>query len=329
MLPKSWRLAAGKSPRLLVCGRGPLYIARPTGIRIATLENVLHIQAIGPRTPILPRRWAAWLQLAASAGAHLMAAAALMLLARPVAGPLVRASQPERIAEKPIEVQHIVFLARDPRLPGGGGGGGGNQQPGPIRRAQGIGSDAITLRVRKPAPLVSTPETRTAIEMPSLPAVVLDAKPLASGTFDQTGLPSGGVMSGTSTGPGSGGGVGTGVGTGIGSGRGPGVGPGSGGGIGGGVYRPGGAVSAPRALVQVTPKYSIDALRDRIEGTVVLELVVTCEGLPSQIRVVRSLDAGLDQQAIEAAEQWRFAPGRLGGAPVDVLVTLMLDFHIR
>ena len=44
--------------------------------------------------------------------------------------------------------------------------------------------------------------------------------PLASGIFDQVGLPTAAMLSGTSTGPGSGGGVGTGHGTGIGSGRG-------------------------------------------------------------------------------------------------------------
>ena len=137
-------------------------------------------------------------------------------------------------------------------------------------------------------------------------------------------------MSGTSTGPGSGGGVGTGIGTGIGSGRGPGLGPGSGGGTGGGVYRPGGAVSAPRLIKEVRPRYTAEALRKVIQGTVVLEVVVTGDGCASQIRVVRSLDrGGLDEEAVAAIAQWRFEPGRLAGAPVDVLVTVMVDFSIR
>jgi outer membrane biosynthesis protein TonB len=37
----------------------------------------------------------------------------------------------------------------------------------------------------------------------------------------------------------------------------------------------------------------------------------------------------LDEQAIVAAAQWRFEPGRLAGRPVDVLVTVMIDFWIR
>ena len=158
----------------------------------------------------------------------------------------------------------------------------------------------------------------------------MDAKPLASGQAEQVGLPTGGVSYGSSTGPGSGGGVGDGVGTGIGSGRGPGIGPGSGGGTGGGIYRPGGAVTAPRVLKEVKPTYTENALFHHTQGTVVMELVVRSDGFPSDIRIVRSLDpGGLDEQAIAAAGQWRFEPGRLSGMPVDVLVTVMIDFWIR
>jgi TonB family protein len=164
----------------------------------------------------------------------------------------------------------------------------------------------------------------------ALPSILLDAQPLASGLFDQIGLPLGGELSATSMGPGSGGGVGTGHGTGIGSGNGPGLGPGSGGGTGGGIYRVGGAVSAPRLITEVKPKYTNDALRRRIQGTVVLEVVVTRDGCTSQIHVVGSLDrGGLDEEAVAAVTQWRFEPGRLAGAPVDVRVLIMLDFTIR
>jgi TonB family protein len=143
-------------------------------------------------------------------------------------------------------------------------------------------------------------------------------------------LPAGGVLSSPSTGPGSGGGVGTGTGTGIGSGHGPGLGPGSGGGTGGGVYRVGAGVSAPTVITQVRPRYTGEALRNRIQGTVVLEAVVMGDGCASHIRVVRSLNpGGLDEEAIRAVEQWRFEPGRLAGVPVDVLVTIMLDFTLR
>jgi TonB family protein len=221
-------------------------------------------------------------------------------------------------------IRQFVFVPRDPN-PSGGGGGGGNRQAAPIRHAHGVGSDSITLRVSKPASPAGTTTNTT-----FLPEVLLDARPLASGNVDVVGLPVGGVSYGTSTGPGSGGGVGDGVGTGIGAGRGPGVGIGSGGGTGGGVYRPGGSVTAPRVLSEVKPTYTNEALTQKIQGSVVLELVVQANGLPSDIRIVRSLDpGGLDQQAIIAASQWRFEPGQLAGRPVNVQVTLILDFRIR
>jgi len=239
--------------------------------------------------------------------------------------PPTTTTQPPSVIVPTDEIRHIVFIVRSPSPAGGGGGGGGNRQTGPIRHAEAVGSDAITLRVAKP---IST--AGRVADVTALPEVLLDVKPLASGSVEQVGLPVGGVSFGTSTGPGSGGGVGEGVGTGIGPGRGPGIGPGSGGGTGGGVYRPGGAASAPRVITVVKPTYTDEALFQKIQGTVVLELVVQANGRPSDIRIVRSLDAGgLDQQAIIAASQWRFEPGRLAGRPVDVLVTVMLDFWIR
>ena len=62
----------------------------------------------------------------------------------------------------------------------------------------------------------------------------------------------------------------------------------------------------------------------------VLEMIVGADGVPYDLRVVRSLDEhGLDDEAIKAAQQWRFKPGYRGETPVDVLVILVIDFHMR
>ena len=68
---------------------------------------------------------------------------------------------------------------------------------------------------------------------------------------------------------------------------------------------------------------------DKKPSVVVLEAVISREGVPTAIRVTRSLDPGLDGEAIAAAREWRFTPGRIGDAPVDVLVTILLDFNVR
>jgi periplasmic protein TonB len=276
-------------------------------------------------SPRLPeRRWTATGKLFAITGLLHALTVAVLLVALPA-----RRNTPENEARRSPEVIRVIM----PRIvfepsgsPGSGGGGGGNRQSGPIRHAEGVGRDALTLRTR-PAPEAA--EQLTNRDEP-LPQIVLDARPLASGNSVQTGLPVGGVSFGTSTGPGSGGGVGTGTGTGIGAGHGPGVGAGSGGGTGGGVYRPGGNVTAPRLISEVRPRYTSEALGQKIQGSVWLEIVVTRDGRVDRVDVVRSLDpGGLDDQAVTAVRRWQFEPGRLAGTPVDVMVTVVMDFSIR
>ena len=278
-----------------------------------------------PATPHLPRRGLGGAtQVAASLLLH-AAIVSIAVLVRTAAAP-VEDTLPAANPAAPIR---LVFLTPEVPATGAGGGGGGNRQREPIRRAEDKGVDSITLRVRKPPPATASSARVPGTATP-LPSVLLDARPLASGTFAQPGLPAAVSMSGTSMGPGSGGGAGTGAGTGIGSGTGSGLGPGSGGGTGGGVYRAGGNVTAPRLLKQVKPHYTGDALRKMIKGTVVMEAVITAEGCASQIRITRSLDpGGLDEEAIAAVMQWRFEPGRLDGTPVDVLVMILVDFSLR
>ncbi len=134
-----------------------------------------------------------------------------------------------------------------------------------------------------------------------------------------------------SQGIGTGGGGGSGQGTGIGDGQGSGLGQGFGGGTGGGAYRPGNGVMLPRVLREVKPQYTADAMRAKVQGTVLLECVVNSDGTVGSVEIVKSLDRtfGLDQEAIKAAKQWRFAPGTRFGEPVAVLVTIELTFTLR
>jgi len=287
---------------------------------VASTEGMVRVRDIGGLAPLPGHRR---LALTASIALHATVLLLVVIVGARLYPPIVASPAPASAASEAV-VMHLIFVAREPAVAPGGGGGGGNRQRGPIRHAEGIGSDSMTLRIAKP---VSTAGTKDDASV--LPSVILDARPLASGSVVQVGLPVGGVSFGTSTGPGSGGGVGEGIGTGIGPGRGPGVGPGSGGGIGGGVYRPGGSVAPPRGIVEVKPTYTSAALLNKVQGSVTLELVVRSNGLPSDIRVMRSLDAGLDEQAIGAVSQWRFEPGRLAGRPVEVAVIVVIDFWIR
>lgn len=95
-----------------------------------------------------------------------------------------------------------------------------------------------------------------------------------------------------------------------------------------GVYLVGDDVSAPRLQAQVEPKYTEEAMRQKLQGIVVLACVIRADGSVGAVEVRQSLGLGLDEQAILAARQWRFYPALRRGAAVPVAVTLNLSFSI-
>jgi TonB family protein len=82
-------------------------------------------------------------------------------------------------------------------------------------------------------------------------------------------------------------------------------------------------------LREVRANYTDDARRRAIEGDVALEIVIKRDGSVGQVRVLQSLGGGLEQKAIEAVRQWRFAPATRHGAPVDVVVEVSVGFKLR
>jgi TonB family protein len=222
---------------------------------------------------------------------------------------------------------NIIWLSQPG--PGGGGGGGGNKMKDPPRQAEMPGKDKITVPVSKP-PKMEMQEVKK--EPDPVAQLNIPAKSLAAAQDSLPGAieaPPGPPT--LSQGSGSGGGAGTGTGSGVGPGTGSGLGPGSGGGTGGGVYRPGNGVTLPRVLHEERPQYTSDAMRAKVQGTVLLECVVKPDGSVGDVQVIRSLDPtfGLDQQAVVAARKWRFAPGTRLGEPVPVLITIELTFTLR
>ena len=210
---------------------------------------------------------------------------------------------PDRLAED------IVWLSQ----PGpGGGGGGGNKMPDPPKKIE-----IKKAEVPKPVEPAPIPKEEPPPEPVNIPVQTLTAAPVsAPGVL----TPNPDTLS-----------TGSGSGSGAGPGQGSGVGPGFGGGTGGGAYRPGNGVNLPQPLREVKPQYTADAMRAKVQGTVLLECVVLPDGSVGSVEVVRSLDStfGLDQEAIKAAKQWRFRPGTCLGEPVAVLVTIELTFTLR
>lgn len=262
-----------------------------------------------------------WERTGFSVATHVVAFACVLALVKFAPAGMMTSSPMET-----IPFHDIVWLNQPG--PGGGGGGGGNRMQAPPRKAELPGKDKMTVPVTKPQP-TPVPQV-TPSDTPPPPAFEIPAKTMADASFTVPGSLTG-VADSLSQGPGSGGGSGTGTGTGIGPGTGPGLGPGSGGGTGGGVYRPGSGVTDPIPRHEVKPQYTADAMRAKIQGTVVLECIILPDGTVGQVRVIKSLDPvfGLDQEAIKAAKQWRFEPSRRQGVPVAVLVNIELSFNLR
>ena len=95
-----------------------------------------------------------------------------------------------------------------------------------------------------------------------------------------------------------------------------------------GPYKAGDGVSQPTLISKVEPNYTQEARDAKIQGVVQLSSVVDENGLAQDIKILRSLDKGLDENAILAVRQWRFKPGQKEGKPVAVQVTIEVSFKL-
>lgn len=91
--------------------------------------------------------------------------------------------------------------------------------------------------------------------------------------------------------------------------------------------RVGGEVKPPRKIKDANPTYPAAAREAKKQGTVILEIVISAEGKVASIKVVRSLPP-LDQAAVEAVQQWRYAPTLISGKPTAVVMTVALNFAL-
>ena len=246
----------------------------------------------------------------------------------------------------PPEAPRLVFLSI-PGVGGGGGGSGARQKESAPKlerlagRRASVSVPQTALAKTSPSPR-ETPAPQPQPVAPSPPAVQPPPEPLpsrnvvapvvmtASAARDREGVVERPAPGDTvSRGVGTGGREGAGQGEGNGDGLGSGLGNGRGGGAGGGPYRPGTGIEPPRLLHEVKADFTESARRRQLAGDVVLEIVVNRDGSVGQITVTKGLGEGLDQRAIAAVRQWRFAPARRFGEPVDVVVEVSVEFKLR
>ena len=78
---------------------------------------------------------------------------------------------------------------------------------------------------------------------------------------------------------------------------------------------------------KAAPEYPEAARRAGVEGTVLLNAVVSPDGGVTQVRFVRGPEA-LSQAAIDAVRWWRYEPYIVNGQPATVETTVAVDFRL-
>lgn len=88
-------------------------------------------------------------------------------------------------------------------------------------------------------------------------------------------------------------------------------------------------VSGPRVSSKKQPKYDDASRKAKVEGTVVLYVVVGDNGVASDVSVFRPLNPALDANAITAVRQWRFVPAMKNGQPIATAVLIEVNYEMH
>ena len=210
------------------------------------------------------------------------------------------------------------FRTHIPRTDNAGGGGGGREQ---VPASSGV----LPAQKRKPflPPMVSKENTNPVLTVE--PALLSYAN-VPKLDLGRIGSPTG-VDGPPSNGPGKCCGIGNGDGNGIGDNKGPGFGAGDEPGVAGSAG-PRGSITLPVAIYHPEPEYSDEARKAKIQGMVQLMIMVDAKGVPTDIKVQRSLGLGLDEEAVKTVGKWKFKPATKNGKPVAAPALIEVSFRL-
>ncbi|HTP67614.1 MAG TPA: energy transducer TonB [Dongiaceae bacterium] len=250
-----------------------------------------------------------------SVAIHILLIAALLLLAaNPRTTSLIRSI--------PVGIDHhtpTYIPPADPTQIGrpshGNDGGGGRHELLPTTLGQ--------LAPHSSRPLL--PPTKTINDDPQLaePSAIFDSNaPAAVQVVPDLGLPWMKDKNG-SAGPGGPNGFGGGKGNGMGDRNGNGAGEGDE----GGNYA--NVVTQVMCLYCPEPPYTEEARKNKLQGKMLLRVLVGEDGKARQVRLLQSLGLGLDESAEHAVYSWRFSPARdANRRPVAAWVTIETRFQL-
>ncbi|MBP6704181.1 MAG: energy transducer TonB [Vicinamibacteria bacterium] len=88
-------------------------------------------------------------------------------------------------------------------------------------------------------------------------------------------------------------------------------------------------ITEPKKVKNLSPNYPKDALANRVQGMVILDAIIAPSGCVASITVLKGLDLLMDLEAIEAVSGWKYTPALLNGAPVQVVMTVTVNFRLN
>ena len=92
--------------------------------------------------------------------------------------------------------------------------------------------------------------------------------------------------------------------------------------------RVGGGIKQPTRLVYVDAAYPPIAQSARVQGIVIVEATIGCDGSVADAKILRGQPL-LNESAIEAVKKWRYTPTLLNGVPVPVIMTVTVTFRVE
>lgn len=96
-----------------------------------------------------------------------------------------------------------------------------------------------------------------------------------------------------------------------------------------GPYRPGGDVTPPIKIFDLSPTYTEEGRQNRVQGVVILETIVDANGDVARVNVLKGLPLGLTESAVATAKQWKYRPATRFGEPVAVVMNVTVRFSLQ
>jgi TonB family protein len=93
------------------------------------------------------------------------------------------------------------------------------------------------------------------------------------------------------------------------------------------VFPLGPGIAPPFVVARAKPDYTAEARLAKLEGSVLLSVVVDAGGAAGDVHVDRALGLGLDESALENVRHWQFKPGTKAGTAVAVRVNEEVFFR--